>query len=117
MGVANKYNKGARFDFQIPKEFHFQSLANLFENDGKGIVYNVRGLYINHKSKYGDAPVIVTDFCLVNVPKHLLDTCKAMLLDDDFISAVNAGKVGVTIYTYNVKNSDDLRYSVSWVDL
>lgn len=117
MGIASKYNHGTRFDFQIPKEFHFQSLASLFENDGKGIVYNVKGLYINRKSKYGDAPVIVTDFCLVNCPKHLLDACKQMLMDDEFVSAVNAGKVGFSIYTYTNKNSTDLRYSITWIDL
>lgn len=117
MSIASKYNKGVRFNFQIPKDFHFENLANLFDNDGKGLVYNVRGLYINRKSKYGEAPVIVTDFCLVNAPKHLLDTCKQMLMDEEFIKAVNDGKVGFSIYSYTTKNSDDLRYSIIWIDL
>jgi len=115
--IAGKYNHGIRFNFQIPKDFAYHSLANMFENDGKGIVYPVKGLYINHKSKFGDAPVIVSDFGMVNLPKHLTDTCKQMLLDDEFIEAVNANKVGFTIYAYTTKNSNEIRYSVTWIDL
>lgn len=116
--VAGKYNKGTRlFDFDLPAGIGFKSLGTLMEDDGEGVVYTLRGLYINHKSKYGDAPVAVTEDCLVNLPKHLLDTAKAMLQDDDFIAAVNGEKVGFTIYTYTNKNSNSLLYSVRWVDI
>jgi len=117
MSIAGKYNHGTRFTYQIPKECGFTSLSKLFQADGQGTVYSVKGLYINHKSKFGDAPVVVSDFALVNLPKHLLDTVKQMLMDDEFIESVNAGKVGFSIYPYTVKNSNDIRYSVTWIDM
>lgn len=117
MSIASKYNHGTRFDYVIPQDCGFKSLGVLLEDDGNGVVYTVRGLYINHKSKYGDAPVVIIDNALVNLPKHLLDTCKQMLLDDEFVDAVNAGHVGFTIYTYTNKNSNALLYSVRWMDI
>lgn len=117
MSIASKYNHGARFDYQIPKDATFVSLGKLFERDGKGTVYTLHGLYVNHKSKYGDAPVAICENELVNLPKHLLDTVKQMLLDDEFITAVNNELIGFTIYAYTVKNDSALRYSVSWCDI
>ena len=55
MSIASKYNHGTRFDYVIPQDCGFKSLGVLLEDDGNGVVYTVRGLYINHKSKYGDA--------------------------------------------------------------
>lgn len=117
MSIASKYNHGVRFDYIIPANTPFIGLASLYSESGQGTVYTLHGLYINRKSKYGDAPVAIIDGYLVNLPKHLLDTVKTMLQDDEFIDSVNAEKVGFTIYTYTVKNSNDLRYSVNWVDL
>lgn len=117
MSVANKYNHGVRFDYAIPQDARFISLGKLFEAEGNGVVYPVRGVYINHKSKYGDAPVVICDDMLVNLPKHLTETVKQMLTDDEFIEAVNAGKVGFKIYTYTTQNNDSALYSVTWIDL
>lgn len=117
MGVANKYNRGTRFTYQLPQNCGFTGLSNLYEEHGAGTVYTVRGLYINHKSKFGESPVVIIDDALVNLPKHLLDTAKQMLLDDEFIEAVNNEKVGFTIYTYTNKNNNNLLYSISWVDM
>lgn len=117
MSIASKYNHGTRFDYIIPANTPFIGLGSLYADGEQGTVYTLHGLYINHKSKFGDAPVAITDDYLVNLPKHLLDTVKSMLQDDEFIEAVNAEKVGFMIYTYTVKNSNDLRYSVNWVDM
>lgn len=117
MGVASKYNKTNLFDFIIPKEFEYKSLADLFNDNGKDHIYLVKALYINKKSKFGESPVIATDSCLVNLPKHLVDIAKEMLKDDEFITAVNKERFGFKIYPYESKNFDGLCYSVDWVDL
>lgn len=117
MSIANKYNHGVRFDYTIPQDTPFIGLAKLYESEGEGVVYPIHGLYINRKSKYGEAPVAICDDMLVNLPKHLLDTVKQMLLDDEFVDAVNRGKVGFKIYTYTVKNNNSLLYSVNWLDI
>lgn len=117
MSIASKYNHGTRFTYIMPENCGFRSLGSLIEDNGPGCVYTVRGMYVNHKSKYGDAPVVLIDDAFINLPKYLLDTCKQMLLDDEFIEAVNHEKVGFQIYTYTNKNSNALLYSVHWIDL
>ena len=35
MSIANRYNKGARFNFEIPESFEFTTLKELYEKNGK----------------------------------------------------------------------------------
>lgn len=117
MSIADKYNKTKVFNFTIPSEYQYHSLSDLFEKNGKNKTYPVKALYINKKSRYGDAPIVATDECLVNLPSHLLDTVKEMINDDELVDAVNAGKFGFTIYTYENKQRKELCFSVNWVDM
>ena len=118
MGIANKYNKTKVFNFSIPSEFKYVSLSELYQRNGANKVYKVMAMYINRKSRYGDAPIIATDSELVNIPAHMLDTVKIMLQDDEVIEAVNTGKLGFTIYQYeNKQQGHNLYFSINWVDM
>lgn len=117
MGVANKYNKMNVFTFKAPDSFEYWSLEDLFESEGAKKVHTVKAMYINHKSKYGDAPVIVTDTCLVNFPNHMTETVEAMLQDDEVIEAVNSDKLGFMVYSYKPNKVDKLCYGATWVDI
>lgn len=117
MSIANKYNKTKVFTFTIPSEYQYRTLSELFEKNGKNKVYPVKALYINKKSKFGDAPIVATDECLVNLPSHLLDTVKEMMNDEELVDAVNENKFGFTIYTYENKNTKEICCSVNWVDM
>ena len=109
--IAAKYNKGARFNYKMPENAPYKGLADF--DDGQPV--RVLGLYINHKSKYGEAPVAMTQGVYVNLPKHLTDTVKDMLHDQEVIDAINDGKVGFTVYSYD--NNGKTCYSVNWLDL
>lgn len=113
---ADKYNKSfAKFNFEPAEDFKFKSLKDLY-NGAKGKnTYIVLGLYINRKSKYGDAPVIVSEDCYINLPKHLLDTVKSMLEDPELVQAVNERKFGIEVYEYETNGKTC--YSVNWVDM
>lgn len=117
MSIANKYNKAAGFDFKVPEDFVYHSLDELYKSNGEETVYTVKALYINKKSAYGDSPVIATDKCLVNIPSHMLETFKEMILDEEVHEACNNNKLGFTIYTYTTDKRKGNFYSVRWVDL
>ena len=93
MSIASKYNHGVHFNVQFSAETPFTSLANLYNNNGAGYVYLLRALFINSKNRYGDAPVAVVgeddNMVKVNLPRFMLDTVNNMLLDTEFIEAVN----------------------------
>lgn len=113
MSIVSKYNKGRLFfDYQIPKEVEYLSMADLFNENGKECVYPLRRVLINTKGLYGDSPILATDMGLINAPKHLLEPCQEMMKDNEFVNAVNDGKIGFTIYTYTVNNR--VCYSVNW---
>lgn len=116
MSIASKYNRGhgKKFTFEIPKEFTYSSLHDLYNNNGADFVYDIRAMYINKKSKFGDSPVIATSNELVNFPKHLTDTVKEMLTDSEVIDAINNHVFGFQIYTYT--DGTNVYYSVNWVD-
>ena len=112
--IAGKYNRGNKFTFQMPENAPYKSLKDFPE--GSTIV--LRGLYFNTKGNYGQEPVALTDNAYVNLPKHLSDDVTDMMADDEFITAVNDGKVGFKIRTYqDTKYGKGTCYSVEWVDL
>lgn len=119
MGIASKYNHGVKFAVQIPENTPFVSLADLFNNNGAGMVYRVRALYINKKSRYGDSPVAVIDegekMFRVNMPKFFTDTINQMLLDEEAITAINNGAFGFNIYPYD--KDGRTCFSVNWIDI
>lgn len=114
MSIAAKYNKGG-IDWGInTKEFEFKKLSTF----NVGQVIPVRGIFINHKSQFGDSPAIITDNCNVNLPHHMADTIKEMLRDQELIDAIKACKVGAKVEQYTPKNRPDMTaYSVEWCDL
>lgn len=112
--LLDKYNKSTRFAFQTPENFEYINLVRL-NNLYPGQTHQVNALYINKKSRYGDAPVAVTGTHIVNLPNHLLGTVKEMMNDSELVEAVNKHLVGFTIYEYDSENGKG--YSVNWVSL
>lgn len=112
--ILNQHNKGSRFDFKTPDHFEYINLAQL-DNKYPSKKHQVNALYINTKSRYGDAPVAVTDEHIVNLPSHLLDTVKSLMNVNEFVEAVNKQLIGFTIYKYEGTNGAG--YSVNWVRL
>lgn len=116
MSIASKYNKGSAFTYQAAEDTPFISLEKLYHTGGEGAVYPLHSLCINNKSRYGDAPVAITDGYFVNLPRHMLDTVREMMADMELVTAVNSGKVGFSVRPY-VRNGDNKPlYSVTWLD-
>ena len=116
MSIANKYNKVALFTFSAPKDFEYETLHDLYVKNGKDFVYEIKAMYINKKSLFGESPVIATSDCFVNLPSHLTDVVKEMMKDNEVVNAVNEGHLGFQIYTYETEHRNGLYYSVNWVD-
>lgn len=115
MSIASKYNRGKKFNFEIPKEFSYASLADLYNNNGEDYVYTVKAIYKNRKSKFGESYVVVTTHELVNVPKHVNETCMAILLDMNAVDAINNDVFGFKIRMYEYNGIT--RYTLYWVDM
>lgn len=118
MSFAEKYNHTTpTFNHELPDGAPFESLKDLYNGEKGENTYVVYGLYINKKSKFGDAPVAVSDYFSINLPSHLCDKVTEMLHDEGLIEAINAGKFGLEVYTYKPKEYNKICYSVRWVDL
>lgn len=115
MSIANKFNHGKKFNFEIPKEFEYASLADLYNNNGEDYIYTVKAIYKNRKSMYGESFVVVTTHELVNVPKHINDSCRAILQDSDAVDAINNDVFGFKIRAYDYNSVT--RYTLYWVDM
>lgn len=113
MNILNKYNKKPMFEYDNEKDRAYINLQQLFTDYGSKQVYVVHALFINKKSRYGDAPVFVIENHFVNAPHHLTNTVNEMINDTEIINLVNSRKLGFTIYQYESKNGNG--YSVEWV--
>lgn len=118
MSFASRHNKGAVFQCDT-EGFEYFSLEVLYQDNGEDTVYPIQGLYINHKSDYGDAPVAILEDKFVNLPQHLLDEALEIMKNDDDVADIKAGKVGFTIYQYEkeLKKGSKICYGIRWVDV
>lgn len=113
---ASKFNRSRKFDVDTTN-FEYESLADLYNDNGKDKVYPLTAIYINTKSRYGDAPVLATDTCFVNAPSHMLDIAKEILADDEACEAINKGEAGFQIYAYiNAKFNREC-FGINFVDM
>lgn len=114
MGILNKYNKGALFNYDNEKERDFIKLSDLYQKFGADTEYIIHAIFINTKSKFGDAPVFVTDNYMVNISQHMLQPVQELLEDDDAVQLINNRKAGFKIYTFSGRNGKG--YSVEFVE-
>ena len=115
MSIANKYNTGGQFNFDIPDTHEFITLRELYESNGEDTGYIIMAYFINTKGKFGDSPVIATPTHLVNIPSHMTETMKIMRQDPEVVEAINNAKLGFTIYSY--ENSYGTNYSIQFIDM
>ena len=115
---SKRYNTERLFDINTD-DFEYISLEELYNQSGgdENLAYEIRGVYINTKGHYDDAPVLAINGWYVNLPAHLTSQCKEMLNDRECIKAINEGKCGFTIYKYHKKRYDRDCYSVQWIDI
>lgn len=115
MGLMSKFNRQNLFDVDT-KDFKWVKLEELFNTDPQK-QYKVLGVFINHKSKFGDSPVAIIDGFLVNLPRHELDQVKDMLDDNEIIQYIRDGHVAFSVYEYHSTTYNRDAYSVEWLDI
>ena len=96
-------------------KFDFINLETLYTKDGENARYQLIGVYVNKKGRFGDEPVAVIDGFKVNLPKHLLDDVVTILDNDEMIQAIIEGHLGFEIEPYT--NARGKFYSINWLDL
>lgn len=109
-----KFNKERLFDIDTT-EFDYVDLEDLYNENGEGAVYQVRGLYIGTKSNYDpETPILATDSTYVNLPVHQLAEVKAMIADKHAVEGVNSGACGFKIEKYYQKRFKKDCYAAIW---
>lgn len=116
MSFASRYNRGRKFDVNTDG-FDYVDLETLQDKSDLEKVFPLLGIYINRKSKFGDAPVAIIDGHFVNLPKHLTDDVREMLSDSETIDDIKAGKCGFRIREYDDKTYGKHCYTAEWADL
>ncbi len=115
MSYATKFNKGNKFTFKPADDAQYVSLEVLY-NKNPDQIHDVKALYINTKSKFGDAPCVAIDpVIIVNLPKHLLETVKEMINDAECVQAINNNEVKFKIYSYKDNTFNKTCYGVEWL--
>lgn len=116
----SSFNRERLFDIDT-SDFEYVKLKDLYERDGEGEVYRVRGIYIGTKSEFAEeSPLLATDECYVNLPQHQLLDIKEMLNSRAAINMINSGTAGFTIEKYVKKLKSGAKkdcYKAAWCDL
>lgn len=122
MSIANKYNREVKshynYEFPEPGTAHYVTLKEMYSENNPDRIFGVYGLFINNKGSYGPQPVAGSDGKLIfNLPQHLLPAIEEMRKDPEVTQAINDGKLGFKIRTYQRKGSKAVNYTVEWVDM
>lgn len=84
------------------------------ENGNK--VMEVKGVFVNKKSKYGPRPVLITSTIKINLPKHFLSDVESIIKDPEAVEAINSGHCGFEPNQYQDKNGVT-RNSGNFIDI
>lgn len=106
-------NRNARkFNYELTDKHEYKKLEELYKED-KDRIYIVRMFYTNKKSKFGENEVVVTDNYIINLPKHLTETVKKIVNNEEYVKLINEGKFAFNIYEYEYSPGKKA-YSVNW---
>ena len=114
MSFAARHTKGSIFNCNTDG-FKYFKLIDLYNAKKPEQVFKIQGIYINKKSKYGNAPVAILDDCFVNLPAHMLDECETILKTEEDIQDIKDGQVGFVIEPY--ESEGNTCYGIRWVDI
>lgn len=111
---SNTFNK-ASFGIDT-KDYEYIKLSEVAKASSPDEIHPINGLYV-HGSALGDSPVIidVQTKKLVNIPKHMGETFREILANQEAVQAIKDGKVGYTIYTY--ESHAKTCYGINFVDI
>lgn len=113
MSFAARHSKGSIFQCNT-EGFEYKKLVDLYKEYDEGTVFPIQGIYINKKSKYGNAPVAICDKFFANLPAHMLEECEGILKSEEDIQDIKAGLVGFVIEPY--ESEGNTCYGIRWVD-
>lgn len=115
---SKRYNTERQFDIDTT-DFTYISLEDLWIRVGQedNVPVRIWGVYINTKGKFEPAPVVAIDDYYVNLPAHMTEVCRQMLKDEECVKAINAGKCGMTVYSYVHPKHKRECFSVKWCDM
>lgn len=112
--MFNKYSHKKLFNYDSSNN-EFISLKDYQSKNGSKII--VRGMF-TYEGKKGERAAIVTDGYNVNVPEHINADVKSIMSAPDEVAAVNAGKCGFEITTYeDNKYGNGICYSGNFYDI
>ena len=108
-----KYSHEKKFKFD-GKDNEWMNVAD-YVAAGHPQQFTVRAVF-SYDSKFGKRPCVATDGFNITMPNHVLGDVDSIMNHDDEIEAINAGKCGCKITTYQDKNNVT-RYSCKFFDI
>lgn len=113
--ITNTFNSNYAFKIDFEKGFvTLKELRNRYEDDHTHLIHAIG---INGKSKYGPHSFLETKDCLVDLPKHMLETCKQILSDSEMVQEIKEGVIGFKIRTYTDNKYQKECYTIEFVDI
>ena len=98
--------------------FPFVNLKEVAEENGIDKVLKVQGAFTFEGKRGKLRPVLIADGHKINLPDHMLKDIQKLLSKDEYIQAVNDGKCGFQITTYeDTEYGNGTCYSGIFVDI
>lgn len=107
--------KGKKFNAD-GKDLPFMKLSDFVSEFGTDDIVTVLGMYTHNKSKFGEKGIIITPNCNIDCPEHMIDMIKEVVASDEMVAAVNSGKCGLKIRSYE-DSKGITRWSGTFVDI
>ena len=97
--------------------FPFVNLKEVAQENGLKVL-KVQGAFTFQSKKGKERPVLIADNLKINLPDHCLNDIKKLLSNDEYIQAVNDGKCGFQITSYeDTEYGHGICYSGTFCDI
>ena len=98
--------------------FPFVNLKEIAEENGIDKILKVQGAFTFEGKRGKLRPVLIAEGHKINLPDHMLKDIQKLLSKDEYIQAVNDGKCGFQITTYeDTEYGNGTCYSGIFVDI
>jgi len=114
MSVVDKYQVQGlrRFSHRIdPETAEYKRLEDLGDKP-----FRVFGMFINTKGRYGETAVLVLQKDYLNLPKHLTEIVKKMMVDDEIYNLIEEGKLYGKKRSYLGRDGQE-HFSIQWEEV
>lgn len=116
MKIADFNKAEKKFEYGGKNE-NYYSMQEFYNSKEIVKPAELKGLFINTKSKFGEQAIAMCEGYNLRLPSHTVEDVKAMISDNEIVAEINNGKAFIDVEKYFSNKYNKDCYRPIWVSL